>query len=952
MKSIKLLAIFCLITLLSNSTIFIKTSAAAEQTGSIKGQVFDSLGAVVPGAQVSAIGASANVKSTTTNKQGEFAIKNLTPGKYTLRVNAPKFSLYENSEIVIQPGKEQSLHIGLSIDSIRAEVVINDGQFSTETNPGGSVLRDKELDALPDDPEQFRAALRAIAGPGVDWDEDDDEDSEGVTVDGFTGGRIPPKRSIREIRINRSNYSAEYERAGSGGIEILTRPGSGNFNAQSYFNFTDYRFNSRSPFAMNRAETRSRFFGGSLSGPIQKKKSSFFFDFSRNRVDDNRVINATVLDSAFNIVSLKQDIPLPTHGFSVNSRFDYQINKNHTLMGRYNFSRNQSENQGVSDFSLPTRAFNSLSASHDIRLAESFVVNPRTVNETRFGLTMSRREQNGDNSIPTISVSGAFMGGGAQIGLNYNETKRWELQNYTTTSLGKNNRHSLKFGVRLRGVQIEDRSESGFGGFFTFAGVRDPLTGALLYSSIEQYRQKLLGNPDPRFNPSQFSITSGNPVTGISQRDLALFVMEDWRARPNLTLSFGLRYENQTNISDHTDFAPRFGFAWAPGAGSGKQSKTVIRGGAGIFYSRLGENFFLQAERFNGVRQTQYVVTANPSILGQPVFTLNGVSNVPTIEQLSDYARTGSLTVRRLADDLQAPTVYQASLSVDRKLPKRSSVALTYLVSRTLRSFSTRNINAPVCESVLECSADALRPDQAQGNIYLYESVGMMNQQQLMINFNTGLIKNVSIGGNYRLGFAKSTTDGMGSFPAYSYDLRNEYASSSQDVRHNISVYTSFQLPWKIRVSPFFVASSGRPYNITTGIDSNNDSIFNDRPTYAQLQNVCVERGLTNSFCNISGIENPESTLIPRNYGRGPKYSMVNLSLNRTFGIKTGKDRKYNFTLGMQINNLFNWTNQGTPIGNLSSDRFGQPYSSAGGFGFFGSGAANRRIDFQMRFNF
>jgi outer membrane receptor protein involved in Fe transport len=224
--------------------------------------------------------------------------------------------------------------------------------------------------------------------------------------------------------------------------------------------------------------------------------------------------------------------------------------------------------------------------------------------------------------------------------LSYNQSNRWELQNYTTTAFGKNAENGVKFGVRIRGVNIEDRSESGFGGTFTFAGVRDPLTGALLYSSIEQYRQKLLGNTDPRFNPSQFIISNGNPVSDISQRDISLFVMDDWRVRPNFTLSFGVRYENQTNISDNSDFAPRFGFAWAPGSDGKKQSKTVIRGGMGIFYARMNENFFLQAKRFNGVQQTQYVVTGNPEILGQAVFSLGGVTNVPGIERLSAYART------------------------------------------------------------------------------------------------------------------------------------------------------------------------------------------------------------------------------------------------------------------------------------------------------------------------
>jgi hypothetical protein len=228
-----------------------------------------------------------------------------------------------------------------------------------------------------------------------------------------------------------------------------------------------------------------------------------------------------------------------------------------------------------------------------------------------------------------------------------------------------------------------------------------------------------------------------------------------------------------------------------------------------------------------------------------------------------------------------------------------------------------------------------------------------MNQQQLTVNFNTNAIKKFSIGGNYRLGFANSTTDGAGSFPAYSYDLSNEYGSSSLDLRHNLNIYGTFQLPWKIQASPSISFSSGRPFNITSGVDSNRDSIFNDRPTYSQLFDICTARGLTNGFCSAGDVSNPETTIIPRNFGRGPGASVVNLGLNRTFSFKAGKDKNYNFNLSMQISNLFNWTNQGTPIGNLTSDRFGQPFSSTGGFSFGNTGgAANRRIELQGRFNF
>ena len=228
-----------------------------------------------------------------------------------------------------------------------------------------------------------------------------------------------------------------------------------------------------------------------------------------------------------------------------------------------------------------------------------------------------------------MNVSSAFVGGGAQIGLNYNRQTNWELQNYTTTSFGKGSQHAIKFGFRLRGTTIKDRSESNFGGTFTFAGfsaTSDPcdINQDNFVSSIEQYRCKAMGRTEARYNPSQFSITAGNPLADVSQVDFGGFITDDWRVRPDLTLSFGLRYENQTNIKDNLNFAPRFSFSWSPGAGGARQPKTVFRGGIGVFYDRFGENLTVQTNGFDGTQQLQFIIPTSSVLLSQPVFTADG----------------------------------------------------------------------------------------------------------------------------------------------------------------------------------------------------------------------------------------------------------------------------------------------------------------------------------------
>lgn len=1014
MQKLKTFLLLGLLTFFINSTIF------AQGAGSLRGQVVDSLGASIVGATVIAVDPNGKEKTTVSNNQGEYTINGLAPGTYIVRTTAPKFGLYENTAVNISDGKREELIITLTVEAVAENVDVSvSDQISTDSdnNASATVLKEKDLEALPDDPDELEAALQALAGPSAG------PNGGQIYIDGFTGGRIPPKDSIREIRINQNPFSAEFERLGFGRIEILTKPGSDKWRGQAFMNFNDESLNSRNPFALNRASTQQRFYGGTISGPVQKGKSSFFLDVSNRDIDNSAIVNALILNSSANIVPFQQEFRVPNRRLSISPRFDYQIGTNNTVVARYSFTRSSLNNQGISEFSLPTRAYAVKNTEHEFRLTETMIVNPKTINETRFEYSIDNNEQTGDNSIPTINVASAFTGGGAQIGNNYNREKSFELQNYTTTTLGKNSQHSLKFGARLRGLTINDRSESNYGGSFTFPGaaeVRRNTTcnpsddpACIVFAAvtpINQYQQNVLGNNDVRFNPTQFSITTGEPLAKVSRYDVGAFVTDDWRISPKLTLGFGLRYENQTNISDNLNFAPRVNFAYSPGAGGARQPKTVFRGGVGIFYDRFSEGLTLQANRFNGLNQLSLIVSANETdpvrraaaiaLLSQPVFGVNGVTNVPTAAQILT-ALPQSNTIRAVAPDLQSPYTIQTALGVERQLPLKTTVTAFYIASRNLHLLRTRNINAPVCPANINCN-NAPRPFAGQGNIYEYESSGVLNQQQFILNFRTTVSQKISLFGNYRLGFAKSDTDGAGSFPAYSYDLSDEYGSSSLDIRHNFVIGGSISAPWKVRLSPFVIANSGRPFNITSGVDTNGDTLFTERPTFAVLATRCAALSLTNSFCDVGGVSDPNA-IIPRNYGRGPSFFNVNLRLDKTFGFggaktsavatTTTNERQggggvggqipgggdgggrggrggggggrggfgggregsspYNLTLGLQFSNLLNNVNFNTPVGSLSSSRFGQSTSTSGGFGFGGGGGSgNRRIELQARFSF
>jgi hypothetical protein len=380
--------------------------ANAQSTGSITGVVQDTLGAIVQGATVTVVGPDGKEKTVTVNKNGEFNVTGLPPGKYTVKVTAPKFALYEQADVEVTPGKKTELIVPLTVEAVNEQVDVNtDTGVSTEPDAtaGATVLKGKDLDALPDDPDELAAALQALAGPSAG------PNGGQIYIDGFTGGTMPPKEAIREIRINQNPFSAEYDRLGFGRIEILTRPGSDKWRGGFNSNFNDESLNSRNPFSTNRAPSQTKVFGGNVSGPIQKGKSSFFFDFNSRNIDENAVINATILDENLNVVPFTQEVQVPTRRLSFGPRFDYAINKDNTLQVRYNFNNATLDNQGVGGLTLPSRGYATDQFGHELRVTETMIINPTTVNETRFSYEYRSRESLGDNSIPAISVGSHLL---------------------------------------------------------------------------------------------------------------------------------------------------------------------------------------------------------------------------------------------------------------------------------------------------------------------------------------------------------------------------------------------------------------------------------------------------------------------------------------------------------------------------------------------------------------
>jgi hypothetical protein len=974
--------------------------------GSLKGQVSDEFGGVIVGATVVAVNASGVEKAATTNGEGNFVLNGLAPGKYTIKISAPGFANSETADVEIAGGRSAPLNVTLKVTIEQQKVTVASDATGVNTEPennvGAIVLKGADLESLPDDPDDLAAALQALAGPGAG------PNGGQIYIDGFSGGRMPPLSTIREIRINSNPYSAEYDRPGFGRTEILTKPGTDRFRGEGFFSFNNQALNSRNPFQPTRAPYLSRRYGGQFSGPISSKKASFFVDFERRDINDEGIINATILDPSFNIVSFSESVPLPNRRTEFSPRLDYQINASNTLVARYEYEHSTST-AGVGGFSLSSRKYNNFSTQQTVRLTETAILNKTTVNETRFQFNHQTSGDTANNSIPTIQVSDAFTGGGSQIGLSSNQTNRWELTNNTSLAKGL---HTIRFGARLRSSHITSVSPQNFGGTWTFAGSRqignpDTLTSIRVYQITLQGLQANLSPAAIRLaggGATQFMIAAGNPRTTVSQIDFGGFAQDDWRFRPNLMLSFGLRYENQDNISSNMNFAPRFGFAWQPGGAPSRQnpSKTTVRGGFGVFYDRVGENLTLTANRLNGTNQQQFIVT-DPAVL-------NSFPVIPSISQLTAFKTP--VTIYLLAGDLQAPYTMQSALSVERALPHNFTTSVTFSHARTLHLLRTRAINAPLPGTFVPAiPGSGVRP-LGINNYFEYDSTGRFDQNQLIFTMGSRLSRNVSFNANYTYSRTNSDSDGAGTFAANPFDFTGEYGHSSNDIRHRFSLFGNVRTRWGISLSPFLIIASGAPFNITIGRDLNGDTLFTERPALAS--DLTKPGVIVTKFGAFDPNPTLGSQIIPRNYGRGPGSLIANLRVSKSWGFGSEKRtaatqrqgqgnrgaggaeggggaprggfggmggggqrgggeggggsrgggggdsaKRYNLTLSVNFQNILNHANLGRPVGNLSSSFFGLSTSSGGAFGGFGGGRGgggsspyNRLIEAQVRFSF
>ena len=920
-----------------------------QATAALSGTVVDPTGAVIPGATITLAppGTTSNSLAATSDSSGNFAIRGLAPGVWTISASAPGFQSLRLNRVVLRPGQARTLTLTLVIEVQQQQVTVNANAIdsSPDKNASAIVMKGADLDALSDDPDELQEQLQAIAGS-------DPDAGTQFYIDGFSGGRLPPKSAIREIRMNQNPYSAQYDEIGFGRIEIFTKPGSDKWHADLWTEDNDSSFNSRNPFVSTQPPYHSVELWTDIDGPVSKN-SSVFIELWHEGSSDDSIVNAFVLDSSLNQTPFTQVFPRSTDSYDFSTRYDLQAGKVQTLSARYHLSIWNQTNAGVGQFALASQAYNNDNTEQVLQLSDSQAWSANFLNEIRFQYIRDRSLQTPQSFAPTLVVQGGFTGGGPNIGYGHDAQDHYEFQNYAQTSHGK---HTIDFGARLRDVRDANTSTSNFNGQYTFSSLSAyQITEQGLAQGWTPAQIRAAGG-----GASLFAQTTGAPGLVVSVFDAGLYAEDNYKIKPNVTLSYGLRFETQTGMPDHADFAPRLGASWAINGPKNKPPLAVIRSGFGLFYQRFPSGNVLEAQRQNGIAEQEQIVT-------DPDFYPDTCSSNP-----SDCAGapTNAAAIFRVGPDLRAPYLMMASIGVDKPIGHIGQISTTYQFTHGVHLFLTRNINAPLPGTYNpDDPTSGVRPLGTDQNIYEYESEGDNVRHFLRVNANLHT-HFLGIYSNYMLGTAHADTSGIGSFPSNGYDLHQDWGRASNDYRQRL-FFGGWWHVWRgFSLNPFFIYQSSEPFNIVVGQDLNGDNQFNDRPTFATdltRPSVVVTKWGTFDTDPIPG-----QTTIPINYANGPNTVVFNMRAQKNFNFgrplpqetpappppgakppgalkKPHIERKYNLSLFIAGNNVLNHVNLAQPVGVLGSPLFGQSTALAS---TFGTGSANRTLSLGGSFRF
>ena len=846
-------------------------AAQPRQTGTLRVVVRDPSGAVIPNAVVVVTGAEpatadVAVPAVNSDGQGVATAIDVPVGRYTVAVTFPGFEGRTVPDVRVRAGDNRR-EVTLPIEKVAESVAVGRDPATAASDPKSerfsNVLSKDQIEALPDDPDEMEKVLKEMAGPGAT-----------IRVDGFRGGKLPPKSQIRSIRFSSAMFGAENHSAGHTFVDIATQPGIGPMRGSMEFSFRDESLNARNAFQSEKGPEQTQQYNLNLSGTLLKDRTSFSLSAGRASLYDSAYIYAAVPGRGV-------DAPVrrPSNRLNFNLRVDHALNKAHSLRGSFQQNDNDLRTLGVGNYDLPQRAFGRITSESILRLSESGPLSRLWYAESRLQVRRGDNDTISDFEVPTVKVLDAFTTGGAQQAGGRRSTD----VEYATDVDYATRGHALRMGTLIEGGVYRSDNRTNYLGTFTFPSLADYDAG----------------------RPATYTRRTGDPLVEYSQWQGGFYVQDDWRARKNLTVNLGVREEFQTHMEDRWNLAPRGGITWSPF----KNGKTTVRAGGGLFYEWLDADTYEQTLRVDGTRQKDLVVV-NP---GYPDPLGGGVSQ--EVLPSSRYM---------LADNLVMPKRALGLVALTQQISPTFGVNLSYSHTNGWDRLRGRNVNAPL---------DGVRPDPAAGNVTQVESTATLHVDSINAGLNINLPKRRAfVFASYAFNRQMSDADGAFSLPANSYDLAAEWSRVTGVPRHIASAVMNTTLTKSLRLAVSTSARSGAPYNVTTGRDDNGDTVFNDRPAGVG-RNSLTTAGMWDMAARVTYAfgfgEKPAGAGGPG----GPQVIMVRGGgagdLLGALGGGGAENKRIRIELFAAASNLSNTVNPIGYSGVMTSPFFGKPTAAA-----------------------
>ncbi|MBI2685547.1 MAG: TonB-dependent receptor [Acidobacteria bacterium] len=806
----------------------------------ITGVVKDPSNAPVPAVAVT-LQQGKRARLAQSGADGLFRFPRVPGGSYELKAQVRGFKPAVATVVV---GNQPILPVELVLelaDVLEAvTVAAESGMVSTDVaeNLNAIQMDRAALDNLPSLGQDYIGTLSRFLDPGS-------VGTGGVTlvVDGVEATKAGVSASaIQEIKINQNPYTAEFSRPGRGRIEIVTKAGADAFHGTFNFLFRDQHLNARDAFASVRSPERRKSYEGSLVGPVGSGRNTSFVVTANREEDDLQAIifarNATG--------ALLGVTPAPVRNTEFSAKITHQFTDRNVAFWQYTYQDRFSRNQGAGGFVLPEAGFNLRFREDQAIFNHRGVIMPKLLSQFRILFGRYSAPAISITQAPKVVVVDAFTAGGAQADALRTEA-HFAFNWIVSYSPGK---HTIKTGIN-----VPDWSRRGSNDYTNRLGTYS-------FSSLNDYRQA---------RPFSLVRQQGDAKVVFIEKVLGGFIQDEWQARPNLTLSAGLRFDWQNYFHDHNNFSPRLSFSYAPG----RIRRTVIRGGGGFFYDRTGPLLINDLLRFDGRHLQRYVIT-NPSYP----------------ESILPSALPSSVV--RLDPSVRIPYTMQYSAGVERQLTKAATVSANYILTRGVSLFRSRDANAPLPPQFLS------RPDPSLNVLRQVEAGGRLNANALEVTLRGRVTKYFNGLAQYTLGRNLTNTTGVAGFPARSYDWSGEWGRADFDRRRVFNLAGNLTAHRWLALGVVIQTQSQAPFNITTGRDGNRDGLAIDRPL------------------NVS-----------RNTGTGRAIVSADVRWYHDFFLRNAsKDKGPAVTVAADAFNTMNRVNYTAFAGAMTSPLFGQPVAS------------------------